>query len=232
MRLLQSTMSLRHLVMRLLKRTPSLSHLVMRLLERTFMMSSLVVHLLMTLMMTCLVLHLLVTIRSRMVLKNLIRTMMRVKESRVSLSLMVHLYPTNLCVAPPPQPKKRILLSPPPDITGRYTQPTIRARYSHNYLDLYHDFPLLRVGHGEVQQRKSAMNFLHYEGTPLGPKRAANLETSDRTHPVTTVYLDHTDLFSLAGHLWSSGGPQCWDVGKILITRFVELGSLYSKPTQ
>jgi len=111
----------------------------------------------------------------------------------------------------------------------QHTTPHLVSGY-HMENDL-HDIPLPRVPRSTVEQRLRRMHFI-----PLSEEQstahAETLRASDLKCPLTTVYPDASDLFSLMGSNWHKGGPQCWTKAIDLCIMFAEKGNLYNAPSQ
>jgi hypothetical protein len=94
-----------------------------------------------------------------------------------------------------------------------------------------HDIPLPRAPPSVVVQRQQRMNFMELS-EQQAIAHADNLKASDLECPLTTLYPDNTDLFSLVGSNWYKGGPQCWTEAIDLCILFAEKGNLYNAPSQ
>lgn len=94
-----------------------------------------------------------------------------------------------------------------------------------------HDIPLPRVAPSMVLQRQQRMSFIELS-EQQSISHADNLRASDLSCPLTTLYPDDTDLFSLVGNNWYKGGPQCWAQAIDLCVMFAEKGNLYNAPSQ
>jgi hypothetical protein len=111
----------------------------------------------------------------------------------------------------------------------QHTTPHLVAGY-HMEKDL-HDIPLPRVPRETVVQRKDRMHFMELT-EQQAIAHADTQRASDRKCPLTTLYPDRSDLFSLMGSDWHKGGPQCWIKAIDLCIMFAEKGNLYNAPSQ